>query len=126
MSNADVAPRVRATSAHRRSVEIDDQDLVQALVNKLGTTLLSFMVDRDASTISRWKGGRPIPAESSRRLRATFQVFQLLEAEESDHTIRAWFMGMNPQLDDLSPAETIRNGALRDVMAAARAFASGG
>jgi hypothetical protein len=33
---------------------------------------------------------------------------------------------MNPQLDDVSPAEAIANGDLREVMAAARAFVAGG
>lgn len=40
--------------------------------------------------------------------------------------IRAWFVGMNPQLDDDSPAEAIHGGRLKEAMAAARAFAAGG
>ena len=54
------------------------------------------------------------------------QVFQLLQAEESPHTVRAWFVGLNPQLDDVAPAEAIRAGQLRDVLVAARAYVSGG
>jgi hypothetical protein len=45
---------------------------------------------------------------------------------ESDHTIRAWFMGTNPQLDDESPLEAVREGRNREVLAAARAFVTGG
>jgi len=60
------------------------------------------------------------------RLRAAFQVFQLLVSVESPHTVRAWFTGMNPQLDDLSPAEALRGGQDRAVLAAARAFVAGG
>jgi hypothetical protein len=59
-------------------------------------------------------------------LRVAYQVIQTLERKEADATIRAWFMGMNPQLDDLSPAETIREGINREVSAAARAFLAGG
>lgn len=40
--------------------------------------------------------------------------------------IRAWFMGMNPQLGDESPIEALREGRVRDVMAAARAFVNAG
>jgi len=53
-------------------------------------------------------------------------VFQLLMSVESPHTVRAWFTGMNPQLDDLSPAEAVRGGQDRAALAAARAFVAGG
>ena len=67
------------------------------------------------------------PRETAeKRLRAAYQVFRLLEGCEAFPTIRAWFMGMNPQLDDLSPTEAIANDQYRDVMSAARTFASGG
>ncbi len=42
------------------------------------------------------------------------------------HTVRAWFLGLNPQLDDHSPAQSIRDGDFRDVLVAARAFLAGG
>jgi hypothetical protein len=35
-------------------------------------------------------------------------------------------MGMNPQLEDVSPAEALAEDRYREVMAAARAFVSGG
>ena len=40
--------------------------------------------------------------------------------------IRAWFIGMNPQLDDESPAEVIREGRVKDALTAAKTFVSGG
>ena len=49
-----------------------------------------------------------------------------LLAEESPHTVRAWFLGLNPQLDDESPAQSIREGDFRDVLVAAKAFLAGG
>jgi hypothetical protein len=43
---------------------------------------------------------------------------------------QAWFQGLNPQLEDRSPARLLREGDLDDVgpqiLAAARAFAVGG
>jgi hypothetical protein len=59
-------------------------------------------------------------------LRCAYQTFQLLLAEESPHTVRAWFLGLNPQLDDQSPAQSIREGDFRDVLVAAKAFLAGG
>lgn len=49
----------------------------------------------------------------------------MLESVEADATIRAWFLGSNPQLDDLSPAEALREGLNRETLAAARAFLAG-
>lgn len=53
-------------------------------------------------------------------------VSKLLTSAESPEAARAWFMGMNPPLDDESPAEVLFTGRARDVMAAARAFISAG
>ena len=55
-----------------------------------------------------------------------YQVFRLLLAEESKHTIRAWFIGLNPQLNDESPVMVIRAGRFQEVMVAAKAYVSGG
>ena len=108
-------------------MQVSDRDLVAALNEKLGVSIVAFMVDRDASTVRRWaQGATSMPLESNRALRVVYQVFKLLESVESDHTIRAWFIGMNPQLDDQSPAEAVRDGSYRDVMEAARVFEVGG
>lgn len=123
----DIPTRATPDAAHRASVEVTDTDLVEALVSKLGTRLVCFVVNKDKSTLSRWKrGSTPLPLEASQALRSIYQVFRLLESSESDHTIRAWFIGMNPQLDDTSPIEAVKEDKYREVMAAARAFLAGG
>lgn len=115
------------TKAHRASVEISQTDLVAALTSKLGPKLIAFIGDRDPSTISRWKSGESAAGEDALLpLRVTYQVIRLLENAEADPTIRAWFMGTNPQLDDLSPAEALAEGMNRETLAAARAFLAGG
>lgn len=126
MASAEIVGRAR-TTAHRRSVEISQQDLVAALTQKLGAKLVAYIVDRDTSTISRWQSGKTEAGEAALLpLRVSYQVIQLLERHEADATIRAWFMGTNPQLDDLSPIEAVREGLNRELMAAARAFLAGG
>ncbi len=50
----------------------------------------------------------------------------LLLAEDSVHVVRAWFIGMNPQLNDDSPAGAIRDGRMKEALGAAKAFMSGG
>lgn len=115
------------TNAHRASVEISQTDLVAALTTKLGPKLTAFIADRDPSTISRWKSGESAAGEDALvPLRVAYQVIRLLENAEADPTIRAWFMGTNPQFDDLSPAEALVEGRNRETLAAARAFLAGG
>lgn len=114
-------------TAHASSTKVSLPDQVKFLKEHLGTKLLALTVGVSPKTIDRWdKGQNTIGPEQERKIRAAFQVFQLLKSVEASPTIRAWFMGMNPQLDDLSPAEAIADGQLREVLAAARAFLSGG
>lgn len=115
------------SAAHSASVQIDIEDIAAQLQRVLGKHLLALVVGRDVRTVQRWVSGENNPGHvEERKLRNTFQVYGLLSAVEGDHTIRAWFMGMNPQLDDDSPAEAIAAERFRDVASAARAFISGG
>lgn len=119
--------RVARDSAHYQSVKITDRDLVAALTDKLGATIVGYMTERDKSTVSRWRSGQnDVPDRAGQALRLVYQIFRMLEPLESDHTIRAWFIGMNPQLDDVSPAEAVQKGMHREVLGAARAFMAGG
>ncbi len=58
--------------------------------------------------------------------RAAYEISQLLVRFDSLRVMKVWFMGLNPQLDDESPAEAIREGRLKEAMNAARAFVAGG
>lgn len=103
-------------------------DIIRFLQESLGTKLTSFIAGVDPKTVSRWtadEAGDPRP-ETETKLRETYRIFQLLQSVESPHTIRAWFMGMNPQLDDQSPAEAIAAGDARGALAAARVFVTNG
>ena len=122
------SPTSAATSAHRASVSESTAEIARFLSETLGPKLTAFIVDADPKTVTRWTQDvrRTPQQDAEQRLRSAYQVFQLLQTVESPHTIRAWFMGMNPQLDDLSPAEALHEGKSREVMAAARAFTNGG
>lgn len=81
----------------------------------------------DPKTVGRWAQGQmPRDPEVERRLRDAHQIFRLLLEKESPYTVRAWFVGLNPQLDDESPAAAIKAGNAKDVLVAARAFLAGG
>lgn len=111
----------------RPTSEVDLSDQAAALKSLLGPKLMSLTMGVDPVTVDRWIAGQTHPRlESERRIRASYQVYELLKPVEASPTIRAWFMGMNPQLDDRSPAEAVAEGDLRSVLAAARAFRAGG
>ena len=49
------------------------------------------------------------------RLRVALQVALPLAEAESLEIAQAWFQGLNPQLDDRSPARMLREGELDEV-----------
>lgn len=107
---------------------------VTELVENLGKALVAFTLGADVSTVSRWARGVSWPRnlDVERRIENFHRIYRYLMTEDgnsperSAHEVRAWLMGINPHLDDVSPAETIRDDQYRSVMAAARAYAAGG
>jgi len=123
----EVNVRSREAAAHARAVKVDIAGVAAFVVENLGTTLTAYIAGVDTKTVLRSARAQSQPRPGvEQRLRAAFQVFQLLMSVESPHTVRAWFTGMNPQLDDLSPAEALSDGQDRAALAAARAFVAGG
>ena len=120
--------RTRSAQAHKRAVTFTIEDIARFLQENLGQKLVAYIAGvRDPKTVSKWIGGTQAPRpEADERLRAAFQIFHLLQNEESPHTVRAWFVGMNPQLDDESPAQALREGRQRDALVAAKAYVAGG
>jgi hypothetical protein len=120
--------RQRSAEAHRKQVEFAIADIAEFLQETLGQKLVAYIAGiSDAKTVGQWIRGKQAPRQEAEvRLRTAFQVFHLLQDDESPHTVRAWMIGMNPQLDDVSPAEALHEGQLKDVLVAAKAYISGG
>lgn len=97
---------------------------IEILVQTLGKSLTASIVGRDLKTIRRWLSGQgPRRDDEKRRIWDLLQIVELLLATNSSSTVYAWFIGMNPDLDDESPADLLaEDGRARSVMAAARAF----
>jgi hypothetical protein len=122
-------PKLRDASVeiHRTTVESSTADIAAFLQDALGQKLVAYMTGiADSKAVGRWASGERDPrAETERRLRDAQYIFRLLVTEESPYTARAWFVGLNPQLDDESPAAAIREGRTRDALVAAKAFLAG-
>ena len=126
MTEVRAVTRSKTQAAHTASVKTDTAAIAQFLSDNLGPTLTAFIASVDKRTVGRYTRGDHPREDAEKRLRAAYQIFNLINEVEANHTVRAWFMGMNPQLDDESPAEAIAAGEFRGTMAAARAFIAGG
>jgi hypothetical protein len=120
--------RSRQARPGHMHIEHSIADIAKVLQDHLGQRLTAHMAGlADAKAIGQVAAGKRTPREDAeKRLRAAYSVLTMLLDEESAHTARAWFIGLNPQLDDEAPADVIREGRLRDVVAAARSYSTGG
>lgn len=128
-SAANTASRSRTTSEPAQRPEDWGLPAIARYLNEnLGPKLTAHLVGKDPQTVARWVKGQQKPPqdEVERKLRGAFQIFSLLVQTDSRHVVRAWFIGMNPQLEDRSPADVIADGDTRAAMVAARAFVTGG
>ncbi|MFS8532891.1 XRE family transcriptional regulator [Sphaerobacter thermophilus] len=118
------------TQVHRQAVSAPLTEVAGLLQEVLSRRLTAFIAGvKDGKTVSRWANGEVTEIrehETEQRLRMAYEIAQLLLLHDSPQTVKAWFIGLNPQLDDRSPAEVIREGQLREALAAARAFVVGG
>jgi hypothetical protein len=123
---ADLA--IASQEAHRRVTESSIEQITEYLEEVLGRKLVATLASvKDQNAVARWAAGERAPrAGAEERLRAAYQIFRLLLAAESPHTVRAWFIGLNPQLNDESPILVIQEGRFQEAMVAARAYLSGG
>jgi hypothetical protein len=125
MTNLALRPLGR--TAHKASVQLASTAIVSRLQDALGRDVVAIITGKTPRQVSRWVSGEAKPpVREQQLLRDTYQVVELLAEVDADEVVRAWFIGMNPQLEDEAPAELIADGRVRDVMAAARAFVNAG
>lgn len=100
--------------------------IATALQDLLTRRLTAYTVGiKDAKTISRWANQDVSGVQNEeveRKLRTTYQMALMLLSVDAPPTVKAWFVGMNPYLNDQSPVEAIRSGREREALDAARAF----
>src|ERR671939_1340494 len=93
-------------ASHARTARLGLPAIVGSLQDILGQRLVAVIAGvSDAKAVGKWARGERSPhPEAERRLRHAFHITQLLLQQESAETVRAWFVGMNPDLDDQAPA----------------------
>src|SRR4051794_24684516 len=113
--------------SHTVAVRSSVPDVARALDEALGQRLTAVIAGvSDAKAVGKWARGERTPrADVEQRLRDAYQIVSLLSQVEAAATVRAWFMGMNPELDDRAPALALRDDPGR-VLQAARTFLAHG
>jgi hypothetical protein len=119
-------------AAYEHAARIDFPVVVKDLSDLLGPKLVAYLAAvTETRAVRQWmkrerEARDPIPA----KLRLALQIALLIAHHDDVHVAQAWFQGLNPQLDDRSPARLLREGELEEVgplvLSAARAFVSGG
>src|SRR5436305_1895569 len=119
-------------AAHTRTVRASFPEVATELREVLGARLVAYLGSvRETRAVNQWADGVREPgAEVQQRLRVALQIALTIAASESAQIAQAWFQGLNPQLDDRSPARLLRDGEVDEVgpslITAARAFLVGG
>jgi hypothetical protein len=121
-----------ASAADSPAEEAPFPVIVTRLRRLVGPRLVGYIGSvRNTGLVHRWAGGECEPAEAvQQRLRLALQVAATLSETDSPRIAQAWLQGLNPQLEDRSPARWIREGDPREVgpavIRAARTFLVGG
>lgn len=115
-------------AAHSHAVRVAFAEAASELRELLGARLVAYLGSvQETRAVHQWAEGTRRPSEETqRRLRYALQVAQTLAGADGREVAQAWFQGLNPSLDDRSPARLLREGALDEVgpqvAEAARAF----
>jgi len=115
---------------HRQATAAPVSEIAGVLQEVLSRRLTAYIAGvSGGKTVSRWANGEVAEIRdhtTEQRLRRAYEIVQLLMNYDSPQTVKAWFIGLNPQLGDVSPAEALHEGRLKEALAAARAFTVGG
>ncbi len=119
--------------AYNTAMSMTTAQLVTALRDLLGAKLVAYLGRvQETRAVRQWaEGTRSIanPADVD-RLRVAYRAAAVITARDSKQVAQAWFQGLNPLLDDRSPARVLRDGDLEQVgpqvLTAARQFAAVG
>lgn len=123
-----VQPAPRPDLAHARAMRAPFPQVVAELRDLLGPRLVAYLGSvRETRAVAQWAAGARGPGEETRmRLRLALQLALMVAGADGPEVARAWFQGLDPELDDDSPARLVREGELaeigRHLLGAARAF----
>src|SRR5205807_1114321 len=92
-----LAAEERSAAAYRRATQARIAEIASYLQELLGQRLTALIAGvHDPKAVGKWARGERQPQQGAEvRLRAAFQIAELLIQAEAPQTVRAWFLGMN-------------------------------
>ncbi len=122
---------IQQRSAHQQAMSATFPDIVETLVSMIGRRLTAYIASvKDARALDRWMSGVAPQRDVEHRLRLCYRVAVFLSGADSPAVVKAWLVGLNPELDDEVPIKLLRDGDLandgKKVLGAAMAFVLGG
>jgi predicted nucleotidyltransferase len=114
--------------SYDRATRLEFSAVVRRLQDVLGSRLVAYIAGvRETRTVREWGGGAGVKkGDVEPRLRMTLRIAQMIADRDGARVAQSWFQGLNPDLDDRSPARLLREEDLDDVgprtLAAARNF----
>ncbi|MGV0646388.1 hypothetical protein ABQE44_23635 [Mycolicibacterium sp. XJ2546] len=119
--------------AYNSAMSMSAAELVTVLRDLLGSKLVAYLGKvKETRAVRQWADGTRTIANPTDvdRLRVAYRAAAMITARESAEVAQSWFQGLNPLLDDRSPARVLRDGDLEEVgpqvLTAARQFAAVG
>jgi hypothetical protein len=119
-------------AAHRRSIQAPFAQIVGELAEILGKKLTAYIGGvKDTRVVDRWMHGGVEPyRDAHRRIRLAYQIAKTLSEHDSPRVVQAWFIGLNPELQDRTPIRLLKEEEPEKVgpelLNAMRAFLAGG
>lgn len=133
MAPSTATPARPDLEAFAAATRADQPELVRALRELLGARLVAYIAGvTETRAVRQWADGERRIRDTAveQRLRTSYQAALMIVARDRPAVAQSWFQGLNPQLDDRSPARLLREEkpdvAGPQVLAAARRFAGVG
>ena len=99
--------------------------VASSLRDLLGEQMTARIANAQAASVADWIAGEQQDPDAAQRLRAAWRVAEHLLREEDRETVRAWFLGLNPELGDRVPTLVVGDEP-EGVLRAARVFVAYG
>jgi len=127
-----ISPARPDYAAHLRVTKMSLPEVVDELRAILGPKLCAYLGSvKETRAVNEWAAGEREPSlDTQRRLRLALQVALPIAEADGPRVAQVWFQGLNPQLEDRSPARLLCEGDVDEagplVIGAERAFLVGG
>jgi hypothetical protein len=105
-------------ACHDRAWRMRLPELAGELRELLGAKLVAYIGSvSETRAVREWSEGRRAPGSSQVRLklRLAYEIAACIAEADGREIAQAWFQGLNPLLDDVSPARLLREGEYEEV-----------